>query len=422
LAKKTSQYKTRMKFFLSILFYIAFINFSQAQTYTLDHYLLIAKNSSPLLKDFKNQVLSSRLDSLRLRAGLQPQVNGNGAGLFAPSYNGFGYAGAITNVHTLSALVSASKALVRKDIVNSQLAAIDLQRDSIVNLSKISEHDLKKAITAQYITAYGSLQAWKFSKEVVELLGKEEELLKNLTRANVYRQSDYLTFLVTLKQQELQIVLARQQYKNDYTTLNFLTGIADTTIIELVKPELEQLQLPDLSDNIFFRKYQIDSLRLLNYRKLIDFNYKPKANIFADGGFETDFTSTPYKNFGTSIGFNITIPIYDGGVRKIQYRRLALQEETRLNYRAFFNTQYQQQIAQLKQQISESGNLLKQIEEEIKYSETLIKADTQLLQTGDLKIADFVLAVNNYLAVKNLLTTTNVNKMQLINQLNYWNK
>jgi hypothetical protein len=52
----------------------------------------------------------------------------------------------------------------------------------------------------------------------------------------------------------------------------------------------------------------------------------------------------------------------------------------------------------------------------------LIKVDNQLLQTGDLRIADLILAVNNYLTIKNLRTTTTINKMQLINQLNYWNK
>jgi len=30
--------------------------------------------------------------------------------------------------------------------------------------------------------------------------------------------------------------------------------------------------------------------------------------------------------------------------------------------------------------------------------------------------------VNNYLAAKNLLTQNNISRMQIINQLNYWNR
>jgi len=411
-----------MKFFLSF-FLAAFTSaVALAQTNTLDHYLDIGKNNSPLLKDLKNQVLLSQLDSLKLRAGLKAQVSGNGGALFAPVISGYGYAGSITNFQTLDAIISVNKTLIGKQNLNSQLAAIGLQRDSIFNISKISELDLKKAITSQYIAAYGSLQQLIFSQEVVTLLTKEDDLLKKLTRSNVYRQSDYLTFLVTMKQQELLLTQARGQYKNDYTTLNYISGIADTSMIELTDPALEKSQIPEVSNSVFFKKYLLDSLRLLNNRKLVDFSYRPKANVFADGGYNTDFNNQLYKNFGTSFGFNLTVPIYDGGQRKLQYKRLSLEEETRENYKTFFNIQYRQQIAQLKQQISESNNLLNQIEDQIKYSETLIKVDTKLLETGDLRIADLVLAINNYLTIKNLKTTTIINKLQLINQLNYWNR
>jgi len=99
-----------------------------------------------------------------------------------------------------------------------------------------------------------------------------------------------------------------------------------------------------------------------------------------------------------------------------------LQEETRQYYKSFYTAQYYQQIAQLKQQIAETDKLFGQINEQVKFDETLIKVDTQLLHTGDLKIADLILAINNYLAVRNLKTQTIINKLQLINQLNYWNR
>jgi outer membrane protein TolC len=410
-----------MKLFFSLLFSV-FCSVSLAQTYTLDHYLEVAKNNSPLLKDLRNQIAQNQVDSLRLLAGYKTQVNANSGGLYAPIINGYGYSSAITNEHTLNTLLSANKVIVSKKNINTQIESINLQSQSIGNASKISELDLKKAVTAQYITAYGSLQQYKFNQEVVTLLAKGEDLLKRLTRANVYRQSDYLTFLVTLKQQQLQLLQSRLQYKNDYTTLNFLSGIADTSMIELQEPAIQKTLQADYSNSIFFRQYAIDSLKLLNSKQLVDFSYKPKLSFTADGGYNSDFMGQAYKNFGLSAGFNFTVPIYDGGQRKMQYRKLSLEEETRQNYKAFFNVQYQQQLAQLRQQISEDENLLLQADEEIKYSESLIKVDTQLLQTGDVRVSDLILAVNNYLTIKNLRTTTIINRLQLINQLNYWNR
>jgi len=411
-----------MKLFFSVIFCVFTCSVSLAQTYTLDHYLDAGKTNSPLLKDLRNQIASNSVDSLRLLAGYKTQVNLNSAALVAPYIDGYGYAGAITNEHTLNALVSANKTIVSKKYLNAQIETLILQAQSVGNSAKISEQDLRKAITTQYITAYGDLEQVKFNQKVIELLSEEEDLLKKLTRSNVYKQSDYLTFLVTLKQQQLQLLQAKLTYKNDFATLNYLAGIADTSNVELQEPAIQKPLLPDAYNSIFFRQYKLDSLKLVNSRQLVDFTYKPKINIFADGGYESDFMDQAYKNFGVSAGFSFTMPLYDGGQKKLQYRKLSLQEETRQNYKAFFSTQYNQQIAQLKQQISESDKLLNQVDEQIKYSESLIKVDAQLLQTGDVRVADLVLAVNNYLTIKNLRTTTNINKLQLVNQLNYWNK
>jgi outer membrane protein TolC len=411
-----------MKFYFGIVLCLFTCSVSLAQTSTLDHYLDIAKTNSPLLKDLHNQVASNSIDSLRLLAGLKPQLNANSGGLYAPIVDGYGYAEAITNNHTLNALLAANKQIVSKKNLDAQVDALNLISQSIGNATKISEQDLKKAITTQYITAYGDLLQYKFNQEVVELLSKEEVLLKKLTRDNVYHQADYLTFLVTLKQQQLTLLQARLTYKNDFATLNYLAGIADTTMTELAEPAIQRPLLPSPAESIFFRQYHLDSLKLVNSRQLVDFSYKPKISITADGGYNSDFMGQAYKNFGVSAGFTFTMPIYDGGQRKMQYSKISLAEETRENYKAFFSTQYRQQIAQLNQQISETDNLVNQVDEQMKYAESLVKVDTQLLQTGDVRIADLVLAVNNYLTIKNLRTTTNINKLQLINQLNYFNR
>jgi outer membrane protein TolC len=411
-----------MKWFFSILICLFSYSISQAQTYSLDHYLQLAQTNSPLLKDLKNQIASNQIDSLRLRAGLKPQINVNSGGLYAPVVNGYGYSEAITNEHTLNGLMQVQKTIVGRNNINTQVETLTLQTLSLTNQSKISEQDLKKAITTQYITAYGDLQQYKFSQEVVKLLSTEEDLLKKLTRSNVYRQSDYLTFLVTLKQQELTLTQARLLYKNDFATLNYLAGVADTSIRDLDEPQLQHLNRPDITSSIYFQQYKLDSLKLINSKQLIDYAYKPKLNVQADGGYNSDFMGQAWKNFGLSAGFGLVIPIYDGGQRKMQYRKLSLQEETRENYKAFFDIQYRQQVAQLNQQITENETLITQIKDQTKYTESLIKIDMQLMQTGDLHISDLVLAINNYLTIKNLMTQTIISRLQLINQLNYWNK
>src|ERR1700761_4635444 len=149
-----------MKLFFSVIFCALTCTVSLAQTYNLNRYLDIAKSNSPLLKDLRNQVALNQQDSLRLLAGYKPQVNLNSGGLVAPFIDGYGYAGAITNEHTLNGLVGVNQSIVSKKNLDAQLQTISLLSASVNNSSKISEQDLKKAITAQYITAYGSLAAY----------------------------------------------------------------------------------------------------------------------------------------------------------------------------------------------------------------------------------------------------------------------
>ena len=411
-----------MKWLLGIFICIFSCSVALAQSYSLDRYLESAKNNSPLLKDLRNQVASNSVDSLRLLAGYRPQVNLNSAGLYAPIINGYGYAEPITNLHTLNGLLGVNQAIVSKKNLNAQVQALTLESLSLNNAEKISEQDLKKAITTQYITTYGDQLTLKFNQEVITLLKQEEDVLKKLTRSNVYRQSDYLTFLVTLQQQQLALSQSRALFKNDYATLNYLAGLSDTSAMPLDSPGIQKLIPHEPDGSIYFKQYHLDSLKLVNNKQIIDFSYKPKINAMADAGYESDFMGQAWKNFGFSVGFGLSIPIYDGGQRKMQYKKLSLQEETRANYKAFYNNQYHQQIAQLQQQINENETLIGQINEQSKYTRSLIKVDSELLGTGDAKIADLLLAINNYLTVRNLLNQTIVSRLQLINQLNYWNK
>ncbi|HXO74667.1 MAG TPA: hypothetical protein VN824_05535, partial [Puia sp.] len=66
--------------------------------------------------------------------------------------------------------------------------------------------------------------------------------------------------------------------------------------------------------------------------------------------------------------------------------------------------------------------LIGQINDQVRYSEALIEANGKLLGTGDAKISDYILALSNYLNAKNLLTQNNITRLQIINQINYWNR
>ena len=295
--------------------------------------------------------------------------------------------------------------------------------DSIKTIAKISEQDIKKTIINQYITTYGDQLQLEFNYQLLNLLRREEIILKKLTQKNVYRQVDYLSFLVTYQQQELTRNQLQVQYKNNYATLNYLAGLIDTTTTTLLDPpEINSINDFFSDTSAYFLKYKFDSLRLVNNKALINLGYKPHINLYADAGVQSTFMEPVYRNFGSSFGINFVIPIYDGGQKRLQYLKIDIAEKTRARNKEFFQTQYYQQIAQLQQQLSTIENLLGPINKQIQYIETLIDVNAKLLETGDIKITDYILALNNYITAKNLVVQNKIARWQIINQLNYWKK
>ena len=411
-----------MKYSCFIFFMCCCLVRAPAQKRTLDYFIDQAVLNSPLVRDFQNQVKINQLDSLLILAAQRTQVSFTSNNTYAPIFGGFGYDKAITNGANVSALVGVNKSLLNGVSNRVQFANLKLLSDALRNNAALTIQDIKRAVISQYIATYGDLIQVTFSEQVQSNLNRQEKVLKKLTENNVYKQVDYLSFYVTLQQNEFKLKQQVNQYRADYATLNYLSGTADTTQPALETPAINLVNTFDINQSPFFKKYYIDSLTNVNSRTLIDITYRPKLNVFADAGFNSSLEYRPYKNLGTSVGVSLLIPIYDGKQKQLQYQKIAAQEDTRVGNQQFFTRQYLQQTAQLKQQLQASTELISDINKQLKYIETLITLNEKLLQTGDVRVYDYILALNNYLNAKNLINENTVTRLQLINQLNYWSR
>jgi outer membrane protein TolC len=411
-----------MKQFWLVYIFLGLVIGVEAQEKSLAYFIENGLENNPLLKDYRYQQRSNLIDSLRILAGYQPQVNAVSTSNYAPTIGGWGYDGAITNGTNFSQLMTVSKRLVSKENLQNQQAAIQLLNESLINNGKITEQELKRSIIAQYITTYGDWLQLSYNKDMLAVFKKQQSVLKNLTEKTVYRQTDYLSFLVTMQQQEFLISQLTVQYQNDFSSLNYLCALKDTTAIALQKPAIDLAVIPEAESSIFYQQYKTDSLRLKNADALIDFSYKPKLNLYGDGGYLSSFAPEAYKNFGISVGVNIIVPIYDGKQKKMQHDKISIAEQSRQDYRDYFKKQYAQQIAQLFQQLHATQQLIAQTNQQLSFSAALIEANQKLIETGDAHMADYILAINNYLTIKNNLTQNTITQLQLINQINYWSR
>ena len=153
--------------------------------------------------------------------------------------------------------------------------------------------------------------------------------------------------MVELKSQELSLKDLQIQYRKEVSALNILCGLTDTMYTELSLPEIKLSAPPNQASSPFFTRFVVDSLRIQNEKLQVDRNYKPSVNWFADAGLVNNLPQDIAKNFGFSAGLSLSVPIYDGKQRKLNYDKLKIAENTRTNYADYFKKQYNQQLQQL---------------------------------------------------------------------------
>ena len=405
------------KTYFTILFFVVFAGISRAQS--LDDYLSTGLKNSPLLKDYSNQIRSGNMDSALVSATYKPQVNLTSQVLLAPSAKNFGYDEAITNGGNFSGLVSANQSLFNKKIKSEQFKTILLSNQSVQITKRLSETELKKVIANQYLTAYSQHVQIQFNKSVLKLLEGESGTLKALAEKGIYLQTDYLNLITTIQNQKITIKQSFIQYKNELATLNYICGINDTTTVILEQPIIQLDNIVSAENSLQMEQFHIDSLKNTNQKALVDLNYRPQLSAFADAGFNAITPINIPYNLGASVGLNFTMLLYDGKQRKEQYTKISIAEETRKYYKDFYKKQFSQQYLQLKEQLKLNDELIADIKEQLASQEQLIGLYKVEIEKGLVRFLDFLTVINNYTSTKNSQTVAEMNRLQIINQLNY---
>jgi len=406
---------------LSLLFLIFSLPLLvKGQTKKLDDFLQEALQNSPLLAENQNLYKGVVLDSSKIRASQKPFLSLNSTAQFIPILNGFGYNQNISNGGNYLATVNLSQPLFNSFQKKSLYYGNQVKKDSLVNSSRISKIELKKSIINQYILAYSDQKLVQFQKGILDLYKNQDMIFKKLVQKGVYKQSDYLTFLVSLQAQEITITQAEISFHNDLSQLNSLSGITDTITYTLQDPGLVLNVLQPINTTYQFQKFSLDSLSLVAQRNFLVAAYRPKINWFADAGYEAPNFDSFYKSFGASVGISLSLPLYDGHQRKITSKQIDLLENTRKSYLNFFKREYTQEILHLKKQLNDQEILENQLKNQMHNNELLVEVDRKLLEIGEIKINDLILAINNYKNLQFSLIQLDLNRLNLINQLNFW--
>ena len=390
-----------------------------AQKQSLDYYIDKAIQNSPLLRDYQNQLSSSAVDSMLIRASQKYQTDVTSTISYAPVISDWGYDEAITNGANIIGQFGVKQEIMNKQVLNTKFKGINIKKQSVNNSIKISISDLKKSITTQYLTTYGDFNDIEFTRGQLKIVNDQLELLKHLVQNGVYKQSDYLSLLAEAQAQEMTITQLMGQYSTDLQSLNQLCGINDNNDVELDTPVISELKIENFNQSPLFMQFKIDSIRIENEKQLVADQVKPKLNWYADAGLMSSTITDIYKHFGVSAGINLTVPIYDGGQRKLEIQKLTLTENTRSSYQNYFKSQYQQHVFQIYNDLSNLTRVVDQVKKQLATSKELIDVIRRQLSNGAIPVIEYLNALRNYTVINRMINQSEIKRLVLINELNY---
>jgi len=413
-------YESRMirRYSLLLILFALSHHCSFSQSRDLNFYLEQGIQNSPLLKDYSNQLQQKKFDSLLIRAQKKISVSANGSVMIAPIINGVGYDEAITNQGQYSAVVGANYSPFQKNMVGAQLKSVGLQSQMITVNKKLSERELEKAITDQYLTGYSGLSQIKFEEQTIASLENQLNLLEPLVQHGIYLQTDYLTLQLQIQTEKINLQQLKDDYRSNLYALNVLCGIADTTTLDLEKPDLIW-RVPTAYSNPKLLMYSLDSSSIAASRDSLRYNYVPKVNLFGDAGYQAVPTNFSVNKFGFSAGVSVAWNIYDGGKKNLKMQQLSIQQETANYYKSNYSTQLSLQLADLNKKLENSNSIVSQLQDQLNNMKKLISLRRDQLEAGQLSVIDYLSTIRDYRELNKNLNDALIKQQQIINEHNY---
>lgn len=431
--KKTIKYKIQKFYFILLLFWSAL---GVAQN-DLNFYIKTAKNNSPLITDNKNQTQANQQEIERLKAFYtKPQIGITANYLLAPIFsndinnkgiqlnptnaeNYYGYDLGATTGGQYQALLNLSQPLFNRKRFKTVTEQIDVNSKINQNNIKLSEHDIEKIITDQYLICIQDKKQIVTVNQMITILENQKSILNKLVTNSIYKQSDETLLNIEYQNYQGQLATLKANYQRDLFDLNILCGIDDNTVINLTENVIELTS--EKKSSAFVEKFNLDSLNLATQQKIIELKYKPQLNAFVNTGLNAVNINTLSSRFGLSAGLSFTYSLFDGNQKKITRNKTEELQKTVTAYKLNFNNQNSMRKTKILAELNSYPERIKILEQQSKEYDMLLDSYKKEMLVGQLSIINYIITLKNKMALARELTLLQTQQQLLINNYNYWN-
>ncbi len=421
-----------------ILFYLSAVVCITANAQTsLDYYLRQAEKNSPQIKELLNQKEKSTLESERLKAVYKSaNVSMNGNLLIVPIIsqdNGkttlewnaqnagqyYGYDLGQAN-SSLNLGLTWSKPLLDNASYNKEKERLDIEKNIQDNSILLNVHDIKKAVTDQYILCITDKNQIKLAEGIIENLNTQYEILCRLAAKGLAKNTDLQLLDIERNNNGYLKQCALQSYHTHKADLDIMCGINDTIDGELKEIHLEPIVEENYISHYNY-KYTLDSMHTASVLKSSMIKYRPKLNVFIDGGVNTADFSNTYRRFGISAGMSFSWLLFDGKQKRNLQRQADADIKIICDYRDRFIADRIKNKSKYIRQLEDIDIQKTKLQKQMEDYDRLLENLTLQMQHGEQSVIDYVTVLRNKIQAAKDDMTVSANRELLINALNYWN-
>ena len=411
--------------------------FINAQERNLTFYLKQAKITSPLIQKNKNDNKILQLDLQQTERILKsPVISLESSLLFAPiishdtnpgtfnlatssSTNYTGYDLGITNGGQYQAFISAKQPLLGNMNYKVYAQKSDVSRKQNDNSTTMTIHEMEQLVGYQYILCLKSKTQIGNGKTILKQLDDQLAIMNKLVENAIYKQSDLMLLEIEKQNMELTIKSSEDNYKINLYDLNLMCGINDSTLADISELELP-LKPETAANSQFLTSYKLDSLSILADQSISELRYKPQLNAFANAGYNATGIPT-FDRFGLSAGLTFSWNLYDGGQRKLERQKSAVNISTLQFSKNYFMTQQQINKDKIKSQLKSLAERGIALENQLNQYDKLYQVYADELAHGLVSVMDFKNLLKDITAKKQDYLLLKMEKQLLVNSYNYWN-
>ena len=169
-------------------------------------------------------------------------------------------------------------------------------------------------------------------------------------------------------------------------------------------------------------QYRLDSLNTAASLRSFNLQYKPRLDLFVDGGMQTGSFSQWYRHFGWSAGLTFTWTLFDGRQKRWKERQAELQQQSIRIYRDHAEYQRSMRFRQCLSELEKYDRREKALTEQLAGYEHVLSDYAREVEAGQVSVLDYLTVLRNKIQTERDALLMRTNRQLVIAAYNYWNR